>query len=125
MREFTKDVDHLAEKLASIIDRQARTPDVFDSRRCAAKIESALVDSLGMERERAREIAFHFGDWLLEAGFLIALSSDPQAFSENEVAESVTSFLAHVPNHAAAAAKLFGLPVQDLFDLGVLEEEVE
>jgi hypothetical protein len=44
----------------------------------------------------------------------------PDRFSANEIRERVLSFLVHAPNHVAAAAKLGGWPVKDIFGVGAL-----
>ena len=77
-------------------------------------IESALRDDF--DDETAHAIAFHLTDWSADAAFLVALFLCPKQFTDKEIQSGVTEFLFHAPNHIAAAAKLFGNPVQDIFD---------
>ncbi len=39
----------------------------------------------------------------------------PERFAADELREGVRSFLIHAPNHVAAAAKLDGRPIEDVF----------
>jgi hypothetical protein len=52
------------------------------------------------------------------------LYADPEEFSDEQVLDVTIRFLAHVPNHVAAAKKLAGLgPIEDLFEVGVHKED--
>ncbi|MDB4883279.1 MAG: hypothetical protein JWL95_2045 [Gemmatimonadetes bacterium] len=73
--------------------------------------------------QSAYDLAFHLSDWRADAAFLLALHLAPGRFSAEEVKEGVTQFLVHAPNHVAAAAKLGGWPVEDVFGIGALEGE--
>ncbi len=66
----------------------------------AAALE-ADYDSL-----KADEIAFHLTDWNNDAAFIVALHLFPERFSADEINEGISLFLAHVPYHIQAAAKL-------------------
>jgi hypothetical protein len=68
-------------------------------------------------------IAFHLTDWSGDAAFLVTLHLFPERFTADEIRTGVVNFLVHVPNHLAAAAKLVGHPIQDVFGLGMLVEE--
>lgn len=62
-------------------------------------------------------------DWLdhLEAYFKFC--SDPGRLSDTEINNLLTGFLVHVPNHVAAAGKLYtNLPVTDVFGVGATSE---
>jgi hypothetical protein len=51
---------------------------------------------------------------------------NPDAFTNDQVFDIVLRFLAHVPNHVAAAKKLAGLgPIEDIFGVGVLVEDAD
>jgi hypothetical protein len=71
--------------------------------------------------QSAYDLAFHLSDWRADAAFLLALHLAPDRFSPEEVKEGVTQFLVHAPNHVAAAAKLSGWPVEDVFGIGALK----
>jgi len=80
--------------------------------------------SLTGEAEAAREIAFHMTDWDHNVDDLVRLYERPESFSDDEIQSVIIQFLAHVPNHVAAAKKLAGLgPIEDVFKVGVLEED--
>jgi hypothetical protein len=70
--------------------------------------------------DRARDLAFHLSDWRSDGAFLIAVSLAPDRFTPDEIADGVMGFLIHAPNHVAAAAKLGGLPVEDIFGIGAV-----
>ena len=78
-----------------------------------------------LDEDRAFDLAFHLSDWREDAAFLLALSLVPEQFTPEEVEDGVTAFLVHAPNHVAAAAKLGGWPITDIFDLGVLDGDNE
>ena len=71
----------------------------------------------------ADDIGFHLVDWNGNAAFLVALYLFPERFSPDEVREGIINTLVHAPNHMAAAAKLVGHPISDVFELGNLLEE--
>ncbi len=73
------------------------------------------------ESSISTDIAFHMTDWSTDAAFVTALLLFPERFTAEEIREGITDFLHHVPNHLAAAAKLNGFPIQDLFQVGALE----
>src|SRR5437868_15025551 len=72
------------------------------------RIAQAFASSTG-EQEIAREIAFHITDWDHNIEALNKLYEQPEAFSNDEILSVIMQFLAHVPNHVAAAKKLAGL----------------
>ena len=87
------------------------------------KIAQAFASSMG-EPQVAREIAFHMTDWDHNVDDLVRLYERPESFNDDEILSIIIQFLAHVPNHVAAAKKLAGLgPVEDVFKVGVLEED--
>ena len=78
-----------------------------------------------LDVERAYDLAFHLSDWRADAAFLVALSLAPERFTPAEVEAGLTAFLIHAPNHVAAAAKLGGWPVADIFEVGALNAASE
>jgi hypothetical protein len=74
-----------------------------------------------IDGERARDVAFHLSDWHADAAFIVALHLFPERFTREEIDEGVRDFLIHAPNHVAAAAALFGFPIQDIFEVGALD----
>ena len=88
-----------------------------------ARIARAFAASMD-QPEVSDEIAFHITDWDSDVDDLVRLYENPDAFADDEILSLVIKFLAHVPNHVAAAKKLAGLgPIEDVFGLGVLSED--
>jgi hypothetical protein len=81
-------------------------------------IAAALLDDC--PAATAHDVAFHLTDWNCDAAFLVALLLYPERFTKEEVNAGIQDFLTHAPNHVAAAAKLAGWPVRDIFNVGAL-----
>jgi hypothetical protein len=73
--------------------------------------------------EIAKKIAFHLVDWNGDAAFLVALHLWPEKFTTKEIVKGLFQLFPHVPDHLAAAAKLAGQPVTDVFEVGALDGE--
>lgn len=86
-----------------------------------------LADSLSLEfdQQTAYDIAFHLSDWNSDAAFIALIHIFPERFTKEEIKDGIEAFLLHVPNHTAAAAKLFGYPVQDIFEVRALDSDDE
>ncbi|MEM6750403.1 MAG: hypothetical protein AAF612_08030 [Planctomycetota bacterium] len=87
---------------------------------------SALRDALltpDRTDQAAKDIAFHMTDWKDDAAFLLAVHLFPERFTKPEIQAGLAMMLIHAPNHLAAAAKLYGEPVADVFDVGPLTAE--
>jgi hypothetical protein len=88
------------------------------------RIAEALSSSLGMEIAEAGEVAFHLIDWKRDLDELVKIYEKADELGDEHIQEIVINFLAHVPNHVAAAKKLVGLgPIEDVFNVGVLKED--
>src|ERR1044071_982962 len=72
--------------------------------------------------EVARELAFHLTDWHTDAAFILAVHLFPERFTVEELAAGAQMLLIHVPNHLAAAAKLAGHPIEDVFGIGIFDD---
>jgi len=96
-----------------------RVERLLDPRLSARGIEDVLVSEGGLERGRAHDIAFHLTDWIRDAAFLVALHLYPERFEPRAAVAGIATLLAHAPNHLAAGAELFGVPVGDVFEVGV------
>jgi hypothetical protein len=82
--------------------------------------EAELPDSV------ADDVAFHMTDWLDDLDAFSRFCADPSSLSDAEVSELLTNFLVHVPNHIAAAGKLYtGVPVTDIFQIGATSEDTK
>jgi hypothetical protein len=74
--------------------------------------------------QSADEVAFHMSDWLDDLEAYCRFCAEPGKMSDVEVSRVLTDFLLHVPNHVAAASKLYaGVPVTDIFGVGATSEE--
>ena len=84
-----------------------------NTQKLSAKITEAFAASMGTP-EVAKDIGFHMTDWDHNVDDLLRLYENPDAFTNDEVLDIVIQFLAHVPNHVAAAKKLAGVgPIED------------
>ena len=88
-----------------------------------ARIAEAFSKSMD-QSSVANDVAFHMTDWDHNLDDLLRIYKDPERISNDEIVRIVLEFLAHVPNHVAAAKKLAGLgPIEDVFEVGVLVED--
>ena len=72
----------------------------------------------------ANDVAFHMTDWLDNLESYFEFCADPGRMSDREINELLISFLVHVPNHVAAAGKLYtDVPVTDIFGVGATSED--
>ena len=91
--------------------------------RVKARIAGAFAAN-ELEPRVVEDIAFHMTDWKEDLEELIELYERADQLSDKQIRKIVIGFLAHVPNHVAAAKKLVGLgPIEDVFEVGVLEED--
>jgi hypothetical protein len=87
------------------------------------RIAEALAE-LELAPEVVEDIAFHMTDWKEDLAELVSLYDSPGQLSNDQIRHVIIKFLAHVPNHIAAAKKLIGLgPIEDVFNVGVLTED--
>ncbi|MCI0560032.1 MAG: hypothetical protein MN733_16200, partial [Nitrososphaera sp.] len=94
-----------------------------DINRTRERIAGAFAD-IGLELKVANDIAFHMTDWKEDIEDLIGIYEQIEQLSDEQIRRIIFRFLAHVPNHVAAAKKLVGLgPIEDVFNVGVLEED--
>jgi len=83
------------------------------------RIAEVLSDDFS--KEIANDIAFHLVDWNGDAAFLVALYLWPEKFTNEEISEGLYKLFPHAPDHLAAAAKLAGQPISDVFEVGALD----
>ncbi len=89
---------------------------MFNAEAVRARIEEVASSEAELSVAVARDVAFHMTDWLDDLAAYVAFCRDPTQPSSAQVNELLLDFLAHVPNHIAAASKLFAdLPVTDVF----------
>src|ERR1700722_9653761 len=97
-------------------DRVRGNPPSFAALRA---FESALAADYSPQV--AADVAFHLTDWNWDAAFLVAVHLFPERFTPEELVMGTDMLLLHAPNHLAAAATLVGNPIQDIFEVGVLD----
>ncbi|MCM1565549.1 MAG: hypothetical protein NC238_06280 [Dehalobacter sp.] len=86
------------------------------------RISSSLLNLECVEEGEAVDLSFHMTDWLSDLEDLIKFYSTPEGYSDEEVERILLRFLAHVPEHLAAAKKiLYGFGVSDTFGIGAVE----
>lgn len=96
-----------------------------NTQRVSERIVAALTNA-EIPSETAGDIAFHMTDWDHNLEELMKVYDMSQELDNDRVSEIVIEFLAHVPNHVAAARKLIGIgPIEDTFEVGVLKEDEE
>ncbi len=86
------------------------------------RLTIVLADTL--DEAVAKEIAFHLTDWKEDLDGFVEIYEREEFLSDEQISKIIFRFLAHVPNHVAAAKKLIGLgPIEDVFDVNVLKED--
>ena len=86
------------------------------------RIAKIFTDSMEETPEVARDIAFHMTDWDHNLEDIVRLYEQQEKLSDDEIIDIIIQFLAHVPEHVAAAKKLAGVgPITDIFEVGLLQ----
>ena len=81
-------------------------------------IASSFKSDLG--KEKADLLGFHMADWNGSAAFMVALHLFPERFTKKEIEAGVISVLLEVTDHIVAASTIDGMPIEDTFEVGVL-----
>ena len=98
----------------------------FDPVAIEARIREVALREAELPVSVADDVAFHMTDWLDDLAAFSRFCADPSSLSDAEVSELLTNFLVHVPNHVAAAGKLYtGVPVTDIFQIGATSEDTK
>ena len=88
------------------------------------RIREAGLREMSLSESAAADVAFHMTDWLADLEAYQRFCLHPTALSDAEVSQLLIRFLLHVPNHVAAASKLYtDVPVTDVFGVGATSEE--
>ncbi|HXI50509.1 MAG TPA: hypothetical protein VNH84_03375 [Candidatus Saccharimonadales bacterium] len=96
----------------------------FDPQAVRARIAEVARREMELSDAVSDNVAFHMTDWLDELAAYSRFCADPSRMSDAEVSELLIGFLAHVPNHVAAASKLYtDVPVTDIFGVGATSED--
>ena len=86
-----------------------------------ARIVEVAQREMELCEDAARAVAFHLTDWLEELKSFQRFLEAPASLTDREVADALLAFLIHVPDHVAAAAKLYlGTSVSDVFGVGAV-----
>jgi hypothetical protein len=90
------------------------------------RIRQAGQRELDLPEKVARDVAFHMTDWLDDLTAFHRFCADPEALTDQQLADLLMAFLVHVPNHLAAAAKLYtGGGVTDIFGVDATKDDDE
>lgn len=104
---------------APMIADQLKGDGMFDAGRIRECIGRAALTEMELSPEVARDVAFHMTDWLDDLQRYVKFCEAPESFEPEEIDKLLLAFLAHVPNHLAAAAKLYAdQSVTDVFGVG-------
>src|SRR5881409_688930 len=79
----------------------------FHAQLIRERIREVAVRQMGLSESAAADVAFHMTDWLDDLEAYQRLCSEPGSLSDADVSQLLTQFLVHVPNHLAAASKLY------------------
>lgn len=89
-----------------------------------ARIYEIAMREAELDESAAKDAAFHLTDWLADLQAFHRFCTDPYAVPDDQVDDLLRGFLIHVPNHVAAASKLYtGIPVTDIFGIGATSED--
>jgi hypothetical protein len=92
-----------------------------DSTEVRARIQQALRAVTDLPPNTIADVGFHMTDWLSDLRHFHEFCEHPDRYADEEVAQLLMDFLVHVPNHVAAAGKLYaGKPVEDIFEVGAV-----
>ncbi|MDD2468396.1 MAG: hypothetical protein PHI97_30825 [Desulfobulbus sp.] len=96
---------------------------LLDPARIRVTLEKVILTKSEFTKDVACDIAFHMTDWLNNLEDYYQFCQAPETLPAEEVEKRLLAFLIHVPNHLAAAAKLFTeIPVSDIFGIGSLKQ---
>lgn len=94
---------------------------MLDAAKIRAKIELAASAEMELSPEIAQQVAFHMTDWLADLRRYVEFCEQPERFELRDIDKLLLAFLAHVPNHVAAASKLYAdYHVSDVFGVGAI-----
>lgn len=95
---------------------------MFNAEAVRARIEEVAKSEAELAAAVAWDVAFHMTDWLEDLAAYVAFCRNPTQPTSAQVNKLLIDFLVHVPNHLAAASKLFAeMPVTDVFGVGAVE----
>lgn len=96
----------------------------IDSNLIRDRIREVALRETELSGTVVNDVVFHMTDWLDDLEAYHRFCSHPAAMSDAEVSRLLIQFLLHVPNHVAAAGKLYtSVPVTDVFGVGATAED--
>jgi len=88
-----------------------------------ARIRGVACRQAELPEAVANDVAFHMTDWLANLEAYHRFCTNPDALPDSEVNRLLVEFLVHVPNHLAAAGKLYtDIPVTDVFGVDAISK---
>jgi hypothetical protein len=98
---------------------------IYNKNKVKESLVIALKD-LELQPEVISDSVFHMTDWLDDLEEWHSFCKNPDKLTSEKLQELLLGFLAHVPNHLAAASKLItDIPVSDIFNVGSTVESEE
>lgn len=77
----------------------------------------------GLTQQESFDSGFHMTDWIDDLEAFYSFCQNPDSYSDEELDKMLTQFLIHVPNHLAAAAKIYaGQTVSDVFEINLFRD---
>lgn len=99
---------------------------MFNREDIRARIKEVATAKASLTPAAAADVAFHMTDWLSDLEACVKFFRAPDDFTPDQVNALLSAFLIHVPNHLAAAAKLYiDSPVSDVFGVGAVSVDGE
>ena len=103
--------DKVAEILGSCFGTVAEGPLTGGALR--ERVVASLRNSL--PAEEAQDLAYHLSDWHSDAAFLVAVSLQPERFTDQEIRSGVRSFLIYATPHILEACRLSAIKPHNIF----------
>ena len=95
-----------------------------DPERVRARVHQVACRQAKLPEAVAKDVAFHMTDWLANLEAYHRFCTNPDALPDSEVNRLLIEFFVHVPNHVAAAGKLYtDIPVTDVFGVDAISED--
>jgi hypothetical protein len=96
----------------------------FDAELIRTRIRDVARREMELPEAVANDVAFHMTDWLDDLDAYHRFCADPSSVADADLSRLLMQFLVHVPNHLAAASKLYAdVPVTDVFGVRATSEE--
>ncbi len=97
---------------------------IFEKTLIVERIKEVATQQNKLSEDVAYDVAFHMTDWLEDLAQYVEFCADPNKMKSNEIDHLLIKFLLHVPNHIAAASKLYiEIPVTDVFGVRATSED--